>query len=99
MLKAPGLPEYRADRTAAAQTILWTMAAAMPGGGQTNIPRIYRTATLQAIRKVAWEGLRAVYDLCLEQLPADDADHPLDVDITAAEEVIAALASEWATRT
>jgi len=61
MLKAPGLPAYRADRTNAAQIILWTMAAAMPDGGQANIPRIYRTATLQAIRKVAWEGLRAVY--------------------------------------
>jgi histidine ammonia-lyase len=35
--------------------------------------------------------LRAVYDLCMERLPADDEDHPLDVDVAAAEQVIADL--------
>jgi hypothetical protein len=31
-----------------------------------------------------------VYRQCLERLPADDADHPLDADVAAAEQVIAA---------
>ena len=35
--------------------------------------------------------LRALYAQCLDRLPADDEDHPLDVDIAAAEEVIADL--------
>jgi histidine ammonia-lyase len=38
--------------------------------------------------------LRAVYDQCRERLPADDEDHPLDIDIAAAEQVIADLAKE-----
>ena len=33
---------------------------------------------------------------CRERLPADDEDHPLDTDITAAEQVIADLAEERA---
>jgi histidine ammonia-lyase len=49
-------------------------------------------------RAVAPTGaqLRAVYDQCRERLPADDGDHPLDVDVAAAEQVIADLASAWA---
>ena len=49
-------------------------------------------------RAVAPTGaqLRAVYDQCRELLPADDGDHPLDVDVAAAEQVIADLASAWA---
>jgi histidine ammonia-lyase len=38
--------------------------------------------------------LRAVYDQCLQRLPADDEDHPLDTDIAAAEQIIADLAQE-----
>jgi histidine ammonia-lyase len=38
--------------------------------------------------------LRAVYGGCLERLPADDEDHPLDLDVTAAEQVIAELAKQ-----
>jgi histidine ammonia-lyase len=38
------------------------------------------------------DELRAVYEQCRERLPADDEDHPLDTDITAAEQVIADLA-------
>jgi histidine ammonia-lyase len=40
--------------------------------------------------------LRALYAQCLDRLPADDEDHPLDVDVAAAEEVIADRAGEWA---
>jgi histidine ammonia-lyase len=40
--------------------------------------------------------LRAVYDQCLQRLPADDQDHPLDIDVAAAEQVIADLADEHA---
>jgi histidine ammonia-lyase len=49
-------------------------------------------------RAVAPTGaqLRAVYDQCRERLPADDGDHPLDVDVAAAEQVIADLARAWA---
>ena len=49
-------------------------------------------------RAVAPTGaqLRAVYDQCRERLPADDGDHPLDLDVAAAEQVIADLASAWA---
>jgi hypothetical protein len=40
--------------------------------------------------------LRALYGQCLERLPANDDDHPLDIDIAAAaEQVIADLADEW----
>lgn len=39
--------------------------------------------------------LRALYGRCLETLPADDEDHPLDIDIAAAEQVIAGLADAW----
>jgi histidine ammonia-lyase len=48
-------------------------------------------------RAVAPSGaqLRAVYDQCRELLPADDGDHPLDVDVAAAERVIADLARAW----
>jgi histidine ammonia-lyase len=42
------------------------------------------------------ERLRAVYDQCLQRLPADDEDHPLDLDVAAAEELIADLAEERA---
>jgi histidine ammonia-lyase len=42
------------------------------------------------------DRLRAVYDRCLQRLPADDDDHPLDVDVDAAEQVIADLAQERA---
>jgi histidine ammonia-lyase len=47
-------------------------------------------------RAVAPSGaqLRAVYDQCREQLPADDEDHPLDIDVAAAEQIIADLAKE-----
>jgi histidine ammonia-lyase len=38
--------------------------------------------------------LRAFYDQCRDQLPADDEDHPLDTDIAAAEQVIADLVHE-----
>ena len=40
--------------------------------------------------------LRALYAQCLDRLPADDEDHPLDDDIAAAEEVIASLPEESA---
>jgi len=40
------------------------------------------------------DRLRTVYAQCLDRLPADDEDHPLDVDIAAAEDVIADLAEE-----
>jgi histidine ammonia-lyase len=45
-------------------------------------------------RAVAPSGpqLRAVYDQCREQLPADDEDHPIDIDVAAAEQVLADLA-------
>jgi histidine ammonia-lyase len=48
-------------------------------------------------RAVAPSGaqLRAVYDQCRELLPADHGDHPLDVDVAAAERVIADLARAW----
>jgi hypothetical protein len=36
--------------------------------------------------------LRAVYGQCLDGLPADQADHPLDADIAAAEGLLAAWA-------
>jgi histidine ammonia-lyase len=43
------------------------------------------------------DRLRAVYDRCLQRLPADDEDHPLDVDVDVdAEQVIADLAQERA---
>jgi histidine ammonia-lyase len=42
------------------------------------------------------DRLRAVYDRCLQRLPADDEDHPLEVDVDAAEQVIADLAPERA---
>lgn len=42
------------------------------------------------------DRLRAVYDRCLQRLPGDDEDHPLDVDVDAAEQVIAELAHERA---
>jgi histidine ammonia-lyase len=38
--------------------------------------------------------LGALYGQCLQRLPADDEDHPLDTDIAAAEQVIADLAAE-----
>jgi histidine ammonia-lyase len=49
-------------------------------------------------RAVAPSGaqLRAVYDQCRERLPADDGDHPVDIDVAAAEQVIADLAKAWA---
>jgi histidine ammonia-lyase len=40
--------------------------------------------------------LLAVYDQCLQRLPADDEDHPLDLDVAAAEGVIADLAEDSA---
>jgi histidine ammonia-lyase len=39
------------------------------------------------------ERLRAVYERCRERLPDTDEDHPLDIDIAAAEQVIADLAT------
>jgi histidine ammonia-lyase len=52
-------------------------------------------AAIRALRQRAIEpasaSLRAVYDLCLDTLPADDEDRPLDTDIAAAEQIIKAL--------
>jgi histidine ammonia-lyase len=42
--------------------------------------------------------LRAVFDRCVAQLPADDTDRPLDTDIAAAEEVVAAMAEDHAVK-
>ncbi|MGD0698500.1 MAG: aromatic amino acid lyase [Trebonia sp.] len=38
--------------------------------------------------------LRALYHQCLQRLPADEEDHPLDIDVAAAEQIIADLAKE-----
>jgi histidine ammonia-lyase len=43
--------------------------------------------------KPAGPRLRAAYRQCLDVLPADDEDHPLDGDIAAVEQVIDALAA------
>jgi histidine ammonia-lyase len=51
-------------------------------------------AAVRALRQRGLEPsgpeLRAVYRQCLADLPAGDEDHPLEADITAAEQVIAA---------
>jgi histidine ammonia-lyase len=51
-------------------------------------------AAVRALRQRGTEPagpeLRAVYSQCLDQLPADQEDHPLDADIFAAEQLIAA---------
>src|ERR1700722_3065665 len=39
--------------------------------------------------------LRALYGQCLQTLAAADEDHPLDIDIAAAEQVIADLVDAW----
>jgi histidine ammonia-lyase len=53
-------------------------------------------AAVRALRQRSAEPtstpLRAVYDRCLCDLPDDDEDRPLDIDIAAAEQVIATLA-------
>ena len=53
-------------------------------------------AAVRALRQRGTEPsgteLRAVYRECLGRLPADEADHPLDADIAAAEQVIATWA-------
>ena len=52
-------------------------------------------AAIRALRQrgiqPAGPRLRALYDLCLDRLPADGTDRPLDIDIAAAEQVIAAV--------
>jgi histidine ammonia-lyase len=52
-------------------------------------------AAIRALRQrdvqPAGPRLRALYDLCLDRLPADGTDRPLDIDIAAAEDVIAAV--------
>jgi histidine ammonia-lyase len=54
-------------------------------------------ASVRALRQrgngPSGERLRAVYERCLRELPADNEDHPLDADIAAAERVIASLIS------
>jgi histidine ammonia-lyase len=53
-------------------------------------------AAVRALRQRATEPastqLRAVFDLCLGSLPANDEDRPLDTDVAAAEKIIATLA-------
>lgn len=53
-------------------------------------------AAVQALRQRGLEPsgpeLRAVYGRCRDRLPADRADHPLDADIAAAEQLIDAWA-------
>ena len=50
-------------------------------------------AAVRALRQRRTEPsgteLRAVYRQCLDRLPADEEDHPLDTDVAAAEQVIA----------
>ena len=52
-------------------------------------------AAVRALRQRAIEPsggrLRAVYDQCVRELPADNEDHPLDTGIAAAEQVIDSL--------
>jgi histidine ammonia-lyase len=54
-------------------------------------------AAIRALRQrdvqPAGPRLRAIYDLCLDRLPADGTDRPLDIDIAAAEQVIATARS------
>jgi hypothetical protein len=65
-----------------------------PAGGPDGAVRGLR----QRAVTTSGDRLRAVYDRCLQRPPADDEDHPLDVDVdvNAAEQVIADLAPERA---